>query len=230
MVFGGLTILLHPYYELSSSILSNIFTGFIVSTVVALIGYFHEKQKIINNIYDNIDSLYINLVAIKDITGKIVPQVATANDLTKLEYCIIESLTSLNIEFMKKMELKFYNGFFSNSKLSKVIKEFINYKNELYNLKQLAFELYSSTLKYELQVKNIKLQEIEASTDEILGQYKNTINIKTAKLHEYEASLIIQLDKLAEEFYKCNKPKLNWNELKADLQQQADLVTKRYNR
>ncbi|EHN13398.1 hypothetical protein [Clostridium sporogenes] len=102
IIFGGLTILLHPYYELISSIVSNIFTGFIVSSVIALIGYFYEKQKIINNISDNMHSLYMNLIAIKNITGIIVPKVANADDLTKLNYNIIEALTSQNVEFIKK--------------------------------------------------------------------------------------------------------------------------------
>lgn len=82
------------------------------------------------------------------------------------------------------MELRFYDGFFSNSKLSKIINELINYKKDMYNLKQLAFELYYSTLHYELQLKNLKLQESEASIDniKILDQYKNMINIKTVIL------------------------------------------------
>lgn len=219
IIFGVLTVVLQPFHELSSSIVASIFTGFIVSAVVALIGYFHEKEKILNNISNNIRNLYINLLAIKNITGKIIPKVATANDLTKLEYSTIEALTALNIEFAKKMELELYEGFFGNSKLSKIINEFISLKNEQYNLKNLAFKLYRETLEYQLsesEVKKIRLQgkEVPANYIKDQAEYKNLINIQTAKFHEYEAGLILKLDKLAEEFDKCYKSKLGWSEFK----------------
>jgi len=48
--------------------------------------------------------------------------------------------------------------------------------------------------------------------------------IRTAKLHEYEASLLLELDKLAEMFF-ARKRKTNWQEKKLSLQQQANEMT-----
>lgn len=62
--------------------------------------------EILNDINDNMRSLYINLLAIKDIMGKIVPEVASITDLRKLDYNIIESLASLNIKFMQNCSHK----------------------------------------------------------------------------------------------------------------------------
>ncbi|GKX31406.1 hypothetical protein SH1V18_38860 [Vallitalea longa] len=227
IIFGTLTFILQQCNELSLSIVASIFASFIVSTVVALIGYFHEREKILNDINDNMRSLYINLLAIKDIMGKIVPEVASITDLRELDYNIIESLASLNIEFMQKMGLEYYNGFSKSSKLPEIINELISFKKEQYKLKYLVTNLYKDTLNYELnefKIKNVRLQGTKIPTDSVSNQtdYKNFINIKTAKLHEYVAGLIIQLNKLAEEFNKCNRSKLKWSEFKDDLQQETN--------
>ena len=50
VVFGVATVTLQDISAGISSVISNVFTGFFVSSVLALIGYFYEKEKILNKI------------------------------------------------------------------------------------------------------------------------------------------------------------------------------------
>lgn len=60
---------------------------------------------------------------------------------------------------------------------------------------------------------------ISVEENKLLHDKRNLVNIKTAKIHEYEASLLIQLDDIANYFYI--KPKNLWEEKKNILNQKA---------
>lgn len=47
----------------------GVFTGAIVSNVIALIGYFHERRYIIEKTNDSIKNLYINFSVLSKIIG-----------------------------------------------------------------------------------------------------------------------------------------------------------------
>ena len=57
------------------SVLSGLFTGFIASFVISIIGYFHEKAKIIESIGINIKSLFVNMTAMSKILGNTLPSI-----------------------------------------------------------------------------------------------------------------------------------------------------------
>lgn len=50
----------------------SIFTGFIVSLVIATIGYFHERAVLLEKIEFNIITLYINMTVLKKTIGKVL--------------------------------------------------------------------------------------------------------------------------------------------------------------
>ena len=50
--------------SLCQSVVSGIFTGFIVSLVISVIGYFHERNIILEQTDSNIKSLYINMMVL----------------------------------------------------------------------------------------------------------------------------------------------------------------------
>lgn len=53
---------------------------------------------------------------------------------------------------------------------------------------------------------------------------RNLVNIRSAKIHEYSASLILQLDEIAVVFYR--KRNESWDECKKVLDKQVDDILK----
>ena len=60
---------------------------------------------------------------------------------------------------------------------------------------------------------------ISLEENKLLQDKRNIVNIKTAKVHEYEASLLYQLDSVANQIF--TKPKNVWKEQKKMLDQEA---------
>lgn len=56
--------------DLAKNIAISVFTGFIVSLVIATIGYFHERAVLLEKIEFNIITLYINMTVLKKTIGK----------------------------------------------------------------------------------------------------------------------------------------------------------------
>ena len=225
-VFGLALMLIPNEASLVIGVVSGIFTGFIVSVVTSLIGYFNEKSQITYKLQSNIKSLYINMATLKDVTGNILVQIAKTTSLSKLSFDNITSSADLNVELVNDMKLEMYEGFFSNSKLAHICTDFIKYKNKMYNLKNIAAQIEIESLKYDLQMQSLEEQRlrgimINPQEIEYSESLKNKVNIMTAKLHEYEASLLIELDDLASWFYENKVKKSSWNEVKSSLQCEA---------
>ena len=224
ILFGVATAILQCKSVMLAGISLSIFTGFIITVVVALIGYFYEKEKLKNKLHSYIKSLYINLISLKDITGFTLAKIATTTNLRDLDFDLISSLADLNVKLSSDVDLESYNGFFSKSKTACIYKDFLKYVNQLYNLKHLTSQLLIDSNKHDLQVlththQHMQGQWINPQEAEQLLFLKNAINIRTAKLHEYEASLIIELDNLANRAYGR---KTNWNDVKLLLHNEAD--------
>lgn len=87
---------------------------------------------------------------------------------------------------------------------------FLEYTNGLYNLKSCLGKLECAALdadilQNQLYIKQINNQFISVEENKLLSDKRNFVNIRTAKIHEYEASLLLQLDTVAENFFKKSK-------------------------
>lgn len=86
-------------------------------------------------------------------------------------------------------------------------------------------------LNYGIQYNKIQAkiaQEIATTPEEaqILDELKNSINILTAKLHEYTTGQSIELGKIAKDFFGYKKKRLYWNDLEAALISRAENIVK----
>ena len=111
-----------------------------------------------------------------------------------------------------------------NGKYAHGIDEFLKYSNSLYNLKDCLGKLEcvvldADILQNQLNIKQINNQMITMEENKLLHDKRNLVNIKTAKIHEYEDSLLKQLDSIANYFYI--KPQNLWEEKKNILNQKA---------
>ncbi|MBP9957832.1 MAG: hypothetical protein KBF14_05210 [Synergistaceae bacterium] len=231
VVFGVATVTLQDISAGISSVISNVFTGFFVSSVLALIGYFYEKEKILNKTESNLLGLYINMIVTKEVTGNKLGQFSNVLKLSDLRFGDITSSARLNVTFMEDMELESYSGFISCSRTTNIYDNLRGYKSRIYNLKNIASGIEIASIKYDLMIssaENLNIKGISLSSKDMIDIHttRDSIVIKVAKLHEYEDCLLMELDELAEGFFAL-KNRDYWQETKRSLLQQAnDIVPK----
>lgn len=97
--------------SLCQSVVSGIFTGFIVSLVISIIGYFHERNIILEKTDSNIKSLYINMMVLSKIIGSVLPEIHKAASMETLPFKNISGLSELNVSFTEKMDLGLFSPF-----------------------------------------------------------------------------------------------------------------------
>lgn len=218
---------------LGQGIISGIFTGFIVSLVVALIGYFHEREVCLEKIDTNLRGLYVNMVVMSKLLGKVSSNIFATQDLEQLPFKNVAELSKLNVEFFEKMNLGLFIPFFRNKRLDNIRKKLEQYQNVLFNIKNLSNEMLLDVLQYKIQEQKMVLEQapngnVDANALQGLAMKKNAINVRAAKLHEYTTGQMLELEAVAEQFYGYNrKPKKKtWDEMKASLLAQAEYLAR----
>lgn len=218
------SLLVFKNYTLTQNIMISLLTGAIISFITAEIYYLSERQMIICEIKDAIPVIYINLKQIHKLTGDILPQIIYVQQLDGLNYRRLLSLADLNMNFAQQCHISSFSCFVKNGKLSCAVREFSQYTDSLYNLKDCLGKLECAVLdadiiQSKLYIKQANNQIILPEESKLLQDKRNLVNIRTAKVHEYEASLIQQLDHVADQLFV--KPKNIWTEQKKMLDQKA---------
>lgn len=229
--FSGVAII-RVQDTMIQGILSGIFTGFIVSLVSSIIGYFHEREKILEKTDNNIRSLYINMNVICRIIGNTLPQIHKTSKLDSLPFKQICDLSELNIEFIEKMDLGLFNPILKKGNLAKIYLALMDFKLTLYNIKRIAGDTNSNVIDYtikSLQLENTQLRGLQVSQQDIenVDALKNAINIRTAKFHEYVTAQTMELEKIAEAFYSRRGSRQSWAQIKVTLTAQVEDLIKR---
>lgn len=219
-------------YAAIQGILSSIFSGFIVSLVVPTIGYFHERAVIIERTDSSIQSLYINLYITSHEIGKTLSQIPSAARMETLPFKYIGEQSALNIDFIKDMDLNLFIPFFKQGKWSRVYNKLREFRGEIYNIKNISSSLYGQSMEYDIQfltMQNnlIKGIPVAPTSNMALEELKNTINVRTAKFHEYATSQLLELEKIAEDFYSTKGKKQSWKDIKPVLLQQIETIMRR---
>ena len=217
--------------SLYQSVISGIFTGFTVSLVTAIVGYFHERNIILENTDSNIKNLYINMSVLSRIIGSILPQIHKAVNMEPLPFKNISGLSELNVSFVEKMDLGLFSPLLKKGKLSQIYSRLIEFQQVLFNIKNISFNLQAQTMEFtikSLELQNAQLRGIQPTQAELesLNDFKNVINIRTAKLHEYVTGQTLELEKIAESFYSFKDCKHSWGMIKANLMKQIEDIIK----
>lgn len=210
-------------------IMSSVFTGFIVSLVVSTIGYFHERNVIIDRTDSNIQSLYINIYVISKEVEKTLQQIPYVARLEALPFKYMYDVSSLNIDFFKDMNISLFTPFFKNGKLGQIYKELQEFQRVVYNIRNISTSLYAQSLEYDNQLLTIRNNQLNGMNLNLndsanLEAFKNTINVRTAKFHEYTTGQLFELEKIAKAFYLSKSRKQSWEDIKPVLLQQANII------
>lgn len=218
-------------YNAVQGIISNVFTGFIVSLIVSTIGYFHERNTIIEKTENNLKNLYISLQALSKVTGNTLSEIHTTMDLSNLPFGNIAGLSALNVDYLNNMDLGLFNPFCTRSKLAQLYANLTEFQQVAYNIKNISMELQTKALEYHnlllsmqnggsygMQFDPVKVQNLD--------MLKNLINIRTAKFHEYVSGQALVLEKNIEMFYDCKGNKRLWEKIKSSLLMQVEDIVK----
>lgn len=200
----------------------GIFTGFLVSLVSAIVNYLHQKNFIFNSVMTQIADIYVNTLIIHRMTGIIVEKTQMMTRLDDLNYKSLLSLADLNIGFASSMNTKLYSPIIKGGSKNNAITEMMEFENDLMNLKFCIGKLQSYALEHDLLWMEINNRQYSKEELNALQGKRHLVIVQTAKLHEYEASLLQKIDKIAVPFY-CSK-NLTWEDSKKMLFAQADRI------
>ena len=237
IISGGATtflaLVVPPFngYDILQSMILGAFSSFIVSAVISIVGYFHERNVIIEKTENNIKSLFINMNVLSLIIGNTLQQIHTVQDLSALPFGNISNLSSLNVDFLNSMGLGLFNPFYKRGKLAQVYSKLIEFQQVAYNIKNISWNLQAQVLDYSNQMlrkRNNEAFGIQITPIEIqnLDVLKNVINIKTAKLHEYVTGQAYELEKQVKIFYECNRKSRPWEDTKRNMQRQIEDIVR----
>lgn len=230
-ILSGAAVLLCDN-TLIQNLSSGIFTGFIASLVISTIGYFHERNIILEKTDSNIRNLYINLIVISKIIGSLLPQIYKANNMESLPFKNISSLSELSVSFAEKMDLGLFSPFWKRGRLARIYSDLIEFQQVIYNIKNISVNLHAQTMEYTIKVlelQNAQLRGVQPSKESLasIEELRNSINIRSAKLHEYVTGQALELEKIAKAFYGYKGCKYSWEVIKSNLMLQIEDIIKR---
>lgn len=126
----------------------SIFTGFIVSLVIATIGYFHERAVLLEKIEFNIITLYINMTVLKKTIGKALLLIKQAPDTAEAQIKrisglteLISGLTELNVKIIGDMTPALLSPICKRGRIEKMKKGLMEFEQVGFNLKNLSANL-----------------------------------------------------------------------------------------
>lgn len=219
-------------YSAIQGIMSSVFSGFIVSLVVPTIGYFHERAVIIERTDINLRSLYINMYVISREVEKSLSLIPSTMRMESLPFKHIYELSALNIEFIKDTNLNLFIPFFKRGKWGQVYNELQEFRDIIYNIRNISTSLYGQTQEFDIEFLTIQNNLmrgmfVDPANKSALDTLKNAINIRTAKFHEYTTGQLFELEKIAKIFYANKNEKQSWEDIKPVLLQQAEDIMRR---
>ena len=200
----------------------GVFTGFLVSWVIAIVNYLHQKYLIYNSVMTQISDIFINTYIIHCMTGMILHRVQNLNMLDDLNYRSILGMADLNIGFATSMNTKLFAPIVGIGKKYQAIIEMIEFENDLSNLKFCIGKIQSYSLEHDLLQLEMTQRPPTQEEFALLQGKRYLVLVQTAKLHEYEASLLQKIDKIAISFY--GKGENSWTNRKNILFAQAERI------
>lgn len=228
-VLNFISLIIFKDNSLLQGIFSGIFTGFIASDVVALIGYFYERSKICASTDRNIKELYLNMTIMSKTLGKILPEIHDNKQISESPFRNLLSLSKLNYGLFCNMNVDLFAPFYNRSRRAISYERLKDISLSLSNIKYCSIILDKNVLEYEnkfLIIQNNQMIGIQAQPEQLeeLDKMKNLINVSTSKLHEYITGQALELSKIAQGFYKCKSVKMPWNDIEAQLVAQAENI------
>lgn len=219
-------------YTAIQGIISSVFSGFIVALVVPTIGYFHERTVIIEKTDSSIQALYVNMYVVSREIGKALSQIPSAIRMEAVPFKNISEMSSLNIDFIKEMNLNLFIPFFKHGKWNRVYDELREFRETIYNIRNISTSLCSQTMEYDIQYLTIQNNlmkgiPVDPTNSMALDTLRNAINIRTAKFHEYTTGQLFELEKIAKVFYASKHGKQSWEDIKPILLQQVEEIMRR---
>lgn len=202
----------------------GIFTGVIVSLVSTIVIYFDKRATIYQAVKSNIADIYINLYIIHSMTGNILEQIQYFYNLKDLNYKLVMGLSELNLNFVSSMQVGAFTPLFTGGKKYNAIQDIKDFENDLFNLKLCVGKVQIVVLEHDLLLSTMQSRPLTVDENNKLNNLRTLALVQTAKVHEYQATLLQKIDKIAVPFY--GKENKSWNNVKQQLFVKADSIIK----
>ena len=203
----------------------SLLAGAIVSIVTSALYYVYERQSFLAKIKTLLPQFYVNLSVIKSLTGDTLSKVAQAGQKSTLNYNILTSIAEETVLLLNGYQNGVFTCILPRGKVGQNVKMFENYISEIRNLKYCLskvwiFALDADALSYQLGTKQMSGQFVTPDEDSYYRSKCDLVTIRTAKVHEYEASLLQKLDEVATKFYS----EQDWTQIKQAMNSSINIL------
>ena len=210
----------NKFYDLST----GVFTGVVLTGMTSIILFLYEKNKIINKLYNNFSEIYYTLCAI----DKNLANFLVTKEITDRSFGINYKLTMEMLNITKEFDFDEYTSFFDH-KFNTILEKALIFNLKLSNLNNITGERAKGILYHELMMKDLELKRLQGFAAPILSTFEQSvindreaILILIGKLHEYVASLKLELATNLADLDNYHKFKVRWNNKKLLIEKQIE--------
>lgn len=234
ILVSGVAIIFFNGFLTLQNIVMGIFTSSIVSCIVALVNYFHERNLIVERIDNNIKNLYINMSLMFNALESTFPQIESNFYFQDPFFNYILMLSEKNVEFLNDMKLGLFNPFFKESKLYNICIQLSRFEDIAYNLKNIVGNLHNQEVECNYRfslcnntlVNNNQNNFVNPVYPPELICFRNQIVTDTAKLQGFVRVKLIDLENISADFYNRKSSKQRWDTIKSNLLSQIENIIK----
>lgn len=217
--------------DVVESVIVNVFTGFMVSTIITLVGYFHEKRKLIKGAFEFLKSEYqfIDFYSLQ-VGGLIATCNCSFDYLTNAKeyYSNFNRQCKDSEGFLKhivdesdKLTDTDYDGFLKKGKLALVLKDVYNFKRKVNHLRQISSKVITHGLEIEIFLSDINIKVMYGqfvdffTVNNTVNGHSKIIIVQLTRLHEYLGSMAENIEKLLIELSTQSKCDIKPEEISA---------------
>lgn len=203
----------------------SLLAGAIVSAVTSTLYYVYERESFLAKIKALLPQFYVNLSVIKTLLEETVYNVTRVEQKSTLKYNVMTSIAEENVLLLNGYQNGIFTGFLPKGKTSQNVQCFEDYISKIHNLKYCLskvqiFALDADAFSYQLGIKQNSGQIITPDEDSLYNSKCVLVTIQTAKVQEYEASILQKLDEVATRFYSMN----DWIQIKQAMKNSINVL------
>lgn len=222
--------------ELSIAVFQNLLmgitTGAIISVVIALIGYFRDRDTLLSKVLNISVSTYIDLCVLRELTGYSLRVIGHTERMQDIPFATISSIARNAFGGYNDISIESYVPFCKNGELAKRYYAFASYRSTFQNMSLIAQSIESIALQIDIET----MQAVPASNPAcqavslfpLLSEHKKLLLVRVSKFHEHVTDRAMHYEIVAQYFVNRANGKEAWKNARQEIDTQIAEIMSNY--
>lgn len=222
--------------ELSITVFQNLLmgitTGAIISVVIALIGYFRDRDTLLAKALNTSVSTYIDLCVLRELTSYSLRVIGHTEKMQDIPFGTISSIARKAFDNYDDISIESYVPFYKNGELAKRYCAFASYRSSFQNMSLIAQSIESIALQIDIEtmqatsVSNSACQAVSALP--LLSEHKKLLLARVSKFHEHVTDRAMQYEAIVQYFVNRANGNEAWKNARQEIDTQVDEIMSNY--